>query len=85
MAGLKFTPRDVGAGRARKIRESCCRVQLSRGKAGAEVPQNLLDLLSSFTKKPTSAPSPATIPNLDRLGRNVRHFVERLVVRGNFY
>lgn len=64
---LESTPVFAAAGRSRETREFFRRIQKALLKAGAKVPQNLLEPLSSFAKVPIAVPSAAITPNLQRL------------------
>lgn len=66
MADLESTPEGSEAGRAWKIRERFRRIREVSQEAGAEVPQNLLKLLSSLAKQPVLVPSPAIISSSKR-------------------
>lgn len=57
LTDLESTPGVTVAVRAREIHESVRCIQQARWEARVEVPQNLLELLSSLAKWPISAPS----------------------------
>lgn len=67
LADLEYTPGLSVADRARDIRKSFHCIQRARRDSGAEVPQNLLEMLSSLAEKPIPAPSEENIPDLERL------------------
>lgn len=73
---LDSTPRSASAGHVREICESFRRIQQTRCKLGKEVPQNLLELLSSLAKEPIAVRSHATTPNLKCLEAQHNAFCE---------